>query len=130
MSNEAVYPSLKNKVVLVTGGGSGIGESITRSFINQGSKVAFLDFNEIASQSKNALQYDNNDSNEDDIGDDNDANSDWEVNAIRNQKKHNRGRHSAKHSPTYKSKSRKSGSSSKKVLFKQISDPLKTLITP
>ena len=75
---------------------------------------AFLDFNEIASQSKNALQYDNNDSNEDDIGDDNDANSDWEVNAIRNQKKHNRGRHSAKHSPTYKSKSRKSGSSSKK----------------
>ena len=46
MSNEAVYPSLNNKVVLVTGGGSGIGESITRSFIKQGSKVAFLDFNE------------------------------------------------------------------------------------
>ena len=59
------------------------------------------------------MQYDNNDSNEDDIGDDNDANSDWEVNAIRNQKKHNRGRHSAKHSPTYKSKNRKSGSSTK-----------------
>ena len=46
MSNEAVYPSLNNKVVLVTGGGSGIGESITRSFIKQGAKVAFLDFNE------------------------------------------------------------------------------------
>ena len=46
MSNEAVYPSLKNKVVVVTGGGSGIGESITRSFIKQGAKVAFLDFNE------------------------------------------------------------------------------------
>ena len=46
MSNEAVYPSLNNKVVVVTGGGSGIGESITRSFIKQGSKVAFLDFNE------------------------------------------------------------------------------------
>ena len=46
MSNEAVYPSLNSKVVLVTGGGSGIGESITRSFIKQGSKVAFLDFNE------------------------------------------------------------------------------------
>jgi NAD(P)-dependent dehydrogenase (short-subunit alcohol dehydrogenase family) len=46
MSNEAVYPSLNKKVVVVTGGGSGIGESITRSFIKQGAKVAFLDFNE------------------------------------------------------------------------------------
>ena len=46
MSNEDVYPSLNNKVVVVTGGGSGIGESITRSFIKQGAKVAFLDFNE------------------------------------------------------------------------------------
>ena len=46
MSNEAIYHSLNNKVVLVTGGGSGIGESITRSFIKQGAKVAFLDFNE------------------------------------------------------------------------------------
>ena len=46
MSNEAVYPSLNNQVVVVTGGGSGIGESITRSFIKQGAKVAFLDFNE------------------------------------------------------------------------------------
>ena len=46
MSNEAVYPSLNNKVVVVTGGGSGIGESITRSFIKQGAKVGFLDFNE------------------------------------------------------------------------------------
>ena len=46
MSNETVYPSLNNKVVVITGGGSGIGESITRSFIKQGAKVAFLDFNE------------------------------------------------------------------------------------
>ena len=46
MSNEAVYPSLNKKVVVITGGGSGIGESITRSFIKQGAKVAFLDFNE------------------------------------------------------------------------------------
>ena len=46
MSNEAVYPSLNNKVVVITGGGSGIVESITRSFIKQGAKVAFLDFNE------------------------------------------------------------------------------------
>ena len=48
MSNDAVYPSLKNKVVLVTGGASGIGESITRAMIKQGAKVGFLDFDEEA----------------------------------------------------------------------------------
>ena len=46
MSNKAVYPSLNNKVVVITGGGSGIGEAITRSFLKQGAKVSFLDFNE------------------------------------------------------------------------------------
>ena len=39
----ATYPSLHNRVVLVTGGASGIGESIVRSFAAQGSRVAFLD---------------------------------------------------------------------------------------
>jgi NAD(P)-dependent dehydrogenase (short-subunit alcohol dehydrogenase family) len=39
----ATYSDLKNKVVLITGGGSGIGEAIVRSFAEQGCKVAFID---------------------------------------------------------------------------------------
>ena len=50
MSENAVYPSLRNKVVVVTGGASGIGESITRAMVKQGAKVGFLDFDEVASK--------------------------------------------------------------------------------
>jgi len=39
----AIYPDLKDRVVIVTGGAGGIGEAITRGFAAQGSKVAFLD---------------------------------------------------------------------------------------
>lgn len=39
----ASYPSLKDRVVLVTGGATGIGESIVTNFARQGSRVAFLD---------------------------------------------------------------------------------------
>jgi NAD(P)-dependent dehydrogenase (short-subunit alcohol dehydrogenase family) len=38
--------SLKNKTVIVTGGGSGIGKAISKTFAKQGAKVHILDFNE------------------------------------------------------------------------------------
>jgi len=39
----AVYPSLKDKAVFVTGGASGIGADIVRAFAKQGSRVGFVD---------------------------------------------------------------------------------------
>ena len=40
--NSAIYPSLKNRIVLITGGASGIGESIVEHFCNQQAKVIFF----------------------------------------------------------------------------------------
>ena len=39
----ASYPSLRNRVVLVSGGASGIGEKIVEAFAQQSARVAFLD---------------------------------------------------------------------------------------
>ena len=46
----AVYPSLRGKSVFITGGGSGIGACLTEGFARQGSRVAFIDIAEPASQ--------------------------------------------------------------------------------
>jgi NAD(P)-dependent dehydrogenase (short-subunit alcohol dehydrogenase family) len=41
--NYARYPSLKDRVVLITGGATGIGESLVRNFARQGAQIAFFD---------------------------------------------------------------------------------------
>jgi D-xylose 1-dehydrogenase len=43
-SGFARYPSLRDRAVVVTGGGSGIGASIVAHFAEQGARVGFIDF--------------------------------------------------------------------------------------
>jgi NAD(P)-dependent dehydrogenase (short-subunit alcohol dehydrogenase family) len=47
----AVYPSLRDRVVLITGGASGIGADEVTQFARQGAKVAFLDIADAAAAS-------------------------------------------------------------------------------
>lgn len=50
MPKFAIYPSLKGKKVLVTGGASGIGAMTVQAFAEQGADVAFLDRDEDGSK--------------------------------------------------------------------------------
>jgi D-xylose 1-dehydrogenase len=46
----ATYPSLRNRVIVVTGGASGIGEAIVEAFARQNAQVAFLDIQDEAAE--------------------------------------------------------------------------------
>lgn len=50
--SRAIYPSLRGKRVLITGGGSGIGAGIVAGFVRQGADVAFFD---VAEEESRAL---------------------------------------------------------------------------
>jgi D-xylose 1-dehydrogenase len=50
MGRFAVYPSLRGRSVVVTGGASGIGECIVEAFASQGARVAFLDVQDDAAE--------------------------------------------------------------------------------
>jgi len=55
----AKYPSLRHRVVLVTGGATGIGEAIVEAFATQNAQVVFLDIqDEAAEQLTNRLTFD------------------------------------------------------------------------
>ncbi len=49
-ANDAVYPSLKDKAVLVTGGATGIGAAHVGHFAAQGARVAFIDIQDAPAQ--------------------------------------------------------------------------------
>lgn len=50
----AIYPSLAGRVVVITGGGSGIGAGLTEGFARQGARVVFLDVADVDSKALEA----------------------------------------------------------------------------
>ena len=50
MGGFANYPSLEDRTVFITGGASGIGESLVEVFVLQKSRAAFIDLDLSASQ--------------------------------------------------------------------------------
>ena len=44
----AIYPSLRSRIVFVTGGASGIGAAEVSAFARQGARVAFVDIDDAA----------------------------------------------------------------------------------
>lgn len=55
----AIYPSLKNRSVYITGGASGIGREMVTCFAEQGAKVGFFDLDEAGSSALKAELGDN-----------------------------------------------------------------------
>ena len=49
MPDFAIYPSLKSKTVIISGGAQGIGAEMVKAFAAQGAQVAFLDLDKTAS---------------------------------------------------------------------------------
>ncbi|HEX8420240.1 MAG TPA: SDR family NAD(P)-dependent oxidoreductase, partial [Sphingomonas sp.] len=49
-AGRALYPSLRDKRIIVTGGGSGIGAGLVEGFVAQGARVAFVDVAEADSR--------------------------------------------------------------------------------
>ncbi|MFM2356683.1 MAG: hypothetical protein RLZZ528_2419 [Pseudomonadota bacterium] len=47
---QAIYPSLADRAVLVTGGATGIGADLVRAFAGQGARVSFLDLQDAAGE--------------------------------------------------------------------------------
>ena len=58
--SSAVYPSLKGRLVVVTGGGSGIGAGVVEAFARQGARVVFFDIAETDSRALEASLADLN----------------------------------------------------------------------
>jgi len=50
MTDQARYPSLENRAVLITGGATGIGAAFVEHFARQGAKVVFLDIDDSGAQ--------------------------------------------------------------------------------
>ncbi len=51
MPDFAIYPSLKSRTIIVSGGAQGIGAEIVKAFAAQGARVGFLDLDESGSAS-------------------------------------------------------------------------------
>jgi len=59
MNNYATFKDLEDTSVFITGGGSGIGASITEGFLSQGAKVAFVQRSNCDEFLKKSLQSTN-----------------------------------------------------------------------
>lgn len=49
MPDFAIFPSLKKRTVIISGGAQGIGAEVVKAFVSQGAQVAFLDMDATAS---------------------------------------------------------------------------------